>query len=265
MNETTPKDSPLERYITILETIAPFPEGLSAAELETALDLPKTTVNRLLNVLAGSGMISYQNVRNRTFRLGDRILRLIQSSPEAGWLAMLAQRPLQTLAEQTGQSAYISRFDGAEVRSVTCVAPDTPVRTYVMPGMMLPINATASAKAILAFQPREVQEQALSRDLREYTEKTKVDINLLLEELEEVRRHGFAVDLAEHVAGLGSIAYPIQPAKSDVQYAVGVTGPFGMIIERDFEAHCKAIEITARRIGKLLQMRGADMQGDAVE
>ncbi|MBN9135093.1 IclR family transcriptional regulator [Phyllobacterium sp. SL163] len=264
MNDIS-KDSPLERYMTILETIAPFPDGLTAVELETALDLPKTTVNRLLNVLISSGMVNSQNSRNRSFRLGERIFRLIQASPDTNWLALLAQRPLQILAEQTGQSAFISRFDGKEVRSVTCVAPDTPVRTYVMPGMLLPINATASAKAILAFQSKDVQKRMLEQELQSYTDNTKTTAQSLLEELDKIRIRGFALDLAEHVSGLGSIAFPIRTGRTEVINAVGVTGPYGMIIDKDFDTHCTAIEATSRKLAKLLQMRGAPMEEAALE
>lgn len=250
------KDSPLERYMTVLETIAPFADGLTAGELEAALDLPKTTVNRLLNVLVGSGMVSTQHSRNRTFSLGDRVLRLIQTSPESGWLPILAERPLQELADKTAQSAFISRLDGRDIRSVTCVAPDTPVRTYVMPGMAMPINAAASAKAILAFQPFDQVESMITAGLERFTENTIITRDRFLSELATISDQGYALDRAEHVPGLGSIAYPILVHGAPVIYSVGVTGPIGQVIEQGFDSHCAAIRHTAAQLGKLLEMRG---------
>jgi DNA-binding IclR family transcriptional regulator len=261
MNEITSKDSPLERYISILETVAPFSEGLTAIELETALDLPKTTVNRLLHALMSSGMISADNARNRSYRLGDRILRLLHTSPDTSWLATLAQQPLQALADKTGQSAFISKFDGTEVRSVTCVAPDTPVRTYVMPGMSMPVNAAATAKAILAFQPEDVLARVLPRRLERYTEKTKIEFDALISEFAAIRERGYATDLAEHVAGLGSIALPVHVPGAEVAHAVGLTGPYDRVIDRDFESHRQAIAETANRLGKLLQLRTPTTSG----
>ncbi|MBZ9893292.1 IclR family transcriptional regulator [Mesorhizobium sp. BR1-1-6] len=248
------KDSPLERYISIMETVAPFEHGLTAIELETTLGLPKTTINRLLHALIESGMITAESVRNRTYRLGDRLLQLLQMSPDSGWLTTLAQRPLQDLADRTGQSAFLSKFDGIEVRSVTCVAPDTPVRTYVMPGMAMPVNATASAKAILAFHPQETVKRILATELRSYTDRTKTKIAELTRELAEVREQGYAMDLAEHVPGLGSIAFPIRPTSGEVIYAVGLTGPYGQIIEQNFKQHCAALAEAAQRMAKLAQM-----------
>jgi DNA-binding IclR family transcriptional regulator len=261
MSDITSKDSPLQRYISILETVAPFSEGLTAIELETALDLPKTTVNRLLHALMSSGMISADNVRNRTYRLGDRILRLMHTSPDTSWLATLARQPLQMLANKTGQSAFISKFDGTEVRSVTCVAPDAPIRTYVMPGMSMPVNAAATAKAILAFQPEDVLARVLPRRLERYTEMTKTELDVLMSEFAVIRERGYATDLAEHVAGLGSIALPVHVPGAEVAHAVGLTGPYDRIIEREFESHRQAIAETANRLGKLLQLRTPTTSG----
>lgn len=249
------KDSPLERYISIMETVAPFEHGLTAVELETALGLPKTTINRLLNALIESGMVNADSVRNRTYRLGDRVLKLLQTSPDTSWLVALANKPLQDVADATGQSAYLSKFDGNEVRSITCVAPDTPVRTYVMPGMVMPVNAAASAKAILAYHPNDIVKKILATESRTYTDKTKTKLSDLMKELAEVRVRGYALDLAEHVPGLGSIAFPIRPANSEVTYAVGLTGPYGQIIDRNFDTHCAALADAAQRMAKLVQMR----------
>jgi DNA-binding IclR family transcriptional regulator len=253
------KDGPLERYISIMETVAPFENGLTAVELENALGLPKTTINRLLHALVESGMISAENTRNRSYRLGGRLMQLLQLSPDSGWLATLAQRPLQDLADRTGQSAFLSSFDGTQVRSVTCVAPDTPVRTYVMPGMTMPVNATASAKAILAFHPEDTVKRMLAAELRSYTDNTKIMVSELTRELAEIRERGYATDLAEHVSGLGSIAFPIRPPSGDVLYAVGLTGPFGQIIEQNFSRNCEAIAQAAQRMAKLAQLRSPEL------
>lgn len=255
VSDPAAKESPLERYVSILEAIAPFAGGLTAAELEAALDLPKTTVNRLLHGLLAGGMVAADAARNRRYRLGGRILGLLDASADTGWLASLAQRPLQALADRTGLSAFISKFDGDEVRSVTCVAPDAPVRTWVMPGMPMPVNAAATAKAILAFQPDGVVRRMLARERGAYTDNTKTDVDALLREFAEIRARGHATDLAEHVAGLGAIAVPVHAPPAPVAYAVGLTGPYGRVIERDFDGHRAALAEAALRLGRLLRLR----------
>lgn len=259
MTEKRPKedhtDGPLGRYMAILEIIAPFADGLSASELEQALDLPKTTVNRLVHGLLDAGMVTAVAGpgRQRSFRLGERVLRLLHSSPDTGWIETMVRRPLRALAEATGQAAFLVRFDGERVRSVSCEAPDTPVRMYVVPGMEMPIHAAASAKAVLAYQTPEVIERLLSQALPSLTPNTMPG-DALRADLTAIRLRGHATERAEHVIGLGSIACPIFTPPGPVIYAVGLTGPYARIIEQDFPSHLQAVSHMARRLGKLLQL-----------
>jgi DNA-binding IclR family transcriptional regulator len=128
-----------------------------------------------------------------------------------------------------------------------------------MPGMVMPVNATATGKAIMAFQAPETIKHILSQQLGQFTDNTKTDPQALIKELEAIRKRGYALDLAEHVSGLGTIAFPVHLPRTPVIYAVGLTGPYRQVIESNFEAHCAAIRDTAQRIAKLLQMRGAEL------
>jgi DNA-binding IclR family transcriptional regulator len=92
--------------------------------------------------------------------------------------------------------------------------------------------------------------------LERFTENTITTRDRFLKELSAIRDQGYALDRAEHVPGLGSIAFPIRIPEAAVSYSVGVTGPIGQVIDQDFESHCAAIRHTARQLGKLLQMRG---------
>jgi DNA-binding IclR family transcriptional regulator len=108
----------------------------------------------------------------------------------------------------------------------------------------------------LAFHPKEQVAKILAKGLRRYTDKTKTSLRELERELTTVRKRGFATDLAEHVPGLGSIAFPILLEKKEVAYAVGLTGPYGQVIEQNFESNRDALAKTAERLAKLLQTRG---------
>lgn len=248
------KDSPLERYISILEMLAPFSQGLTAAEIEVALDLPKATVNRLLHALLDGQLITVNNARNRTYRLGDRILQLVHNSSNTQWIEPLARRPLELLTDLTGQSAFISKLAGDEVRSVTCTAPDTLVRIYIAPGTIMPLNATATAKVLLAYRPDDEARRILAGKLAQFTPNTKIEIEELIAELREIRARGYATELGEHVSGLSTIAFPIGRPAGKVTYALGLTGPHRDVIEADFERNRQAVADTAARLTKLLKL-----------
>lgn len=248
------RDRPLDRYVAILEALAPFPEGLSASDVEAILQLPKTTVNRLLKTLLEVNLVAISSTKARNYVLGNRLLRLTHSAADSSWVVTATQKILQNLADNTGQTCFITKLTGLEIRSVNTESPDTPVRTYVVPGKTMPPNATASGKAILAFQPDDVVQKALGGALEKYTSDTKTDYNLLRAELDEVRKRGYSLDLAEHVDGLASIAAPIKASGIGVIYAVGITGPYDRIVgEEVFKSNLDNLLEAARRLERAIQ------------
>lgn len=250
--QASPKERPLDRYIAVLERVAGFKDGLSALEVEKLLQLPKTTVNRLLKTLVEAELLELGSSKARSYVLGGRLLRLLHSAPSDGWIESVAQKPLQNLAESTGETAFLVKLSGYEIRSVSTEAPDTPVRTYVVPGRIMPPHASATAKAILAWQPEAILEQVISNALERLTANTNVSRAALRKELEEVRTKGYAVERAEHVEGLASLACPVLTPQMGILYAVGLTGPFDRITGTAFDTHIAALKQTAEILSRLI-------------
>lgn len=247
------RDKPLERYLSVLELLAPQAEGLTAGELERALDLPKATMNRIIHVLLDSGLIASSS-RARAYQLGPRILRLLTGSHDLSWLERITERPLLDLAEATGQSAFVARLFGSEVRSVNCVAPDTTVRFHIVPGTGMPPHASATAKSILAFAPADVLDAALAVGLVAFTPRTITDRARLAEELALVRARGYSVEHGEHVLGLASVARPIPGVQGEVRFAVGLTGPEGRIVGEQLEHNLAALATARDQLARVLSL-----------
>lgn len=248
------RDKPLERYLSVLELLAPQPDGLTPGELERALDLPKATMNRIIHVLLDSGLIAGSTGRVRAYRLGPRILRLLTGAHDLSWLERITERPLQELAGATGQSAFVACLFGAEVRSVNCVAPDTTVRFHIVPGTGMPPHASATAKSILAFAPPEVVDAALAVERAAFTPRTITDRARLDEELAQVRARGYSIEHGEHVLGLASVARPIPGAQGEVRFAVGLTGPEGSIVGPELERNLAALATARDQLAKVLSL-----------
>lgn len=254
MNVSSTKDSPLERYMSALEALAPHSEGLTSQELELALGLPRTTVNRLVHLLSDAGLIVAANQRGRAYRLGPRILNLLHGAADGKWIENLTRIPLQDLAGATGQSAFISRLRDGKIRSVSCAAPDTMVRLYIEPETLLPANATATGKAIMAYLPPEELNHLLYDKLEAFTSRTKTDVEDLRNELAAVRENGYAIEVEEHVPGLASMACPILNEDGHSTYAVGLTGARDSVIGKTKSDNVLAMKRTAAHLTQLLRL-----------
>jgi len=95
----------------------------------------------------------------------------------------------------------------------------------VMPtGFTLPIHSTAHGKALLAAMDDAEVVRLLAARMPRQTARTVVERRLLLEQLGEVRRTGFAFDQEEQVEGICAIGAVIRTGWGQ-RYGIAVPVP----------------------------------------
>jgi DNA-binding IclR family transcriptional regulator len=222
-----PAAPPLERYFRVLETLSAFPEGLTLTELSKLLLLPKPTVSRLIASLRRSDLVALAD-GTRALVLGNRMRRMIHLAADDAWIESAVGSALKLLAAETGQTSYLARLEGSVIRSVLMESPDAPWRGFVLPGKIQQPSATASGKAIMAFQPAAVQAKALA-ELPQLTDRTLTTRAAIAREYARIREQGFATCLGEVDLALGAVAVPLHIAGIGVAYALGIVGPLGEV------------------------------------
>ncbi len=250
--ERTPA-RPLERYIQVLEMLAAFPEDMTLADLAVTLDLPKSTVYRLLTGLVESRLITPGPGRASGYRLAPRLLRLLHLGSEAPDIELVVQQHLQDLAEASANTAYLTKLTGTKVRSIVMRAPSANWCIYVAPGSEMFPHATASAKAIMAFQSKETIQKALEAPLPRLTKATRTDRREVRAEYKRVREDGFATCHAEDVDGFGAVACPVEIPQVGVLYSVGITGPLDVVFNCPISERAAQVKDAARKIALSLQ------------
>ena len=88
LTDQTEPDSPLERYLRLLEIIAAFPDQLALADVAALSDLPKTTAHRLLKGLVKAELAS-GGQGGRAYSVGPRLSRILHATADDGWLEAL--------------------------------------------------------------------------------------------------------------------------------------------------------------------------------
>ncbi|CCV10161.1 IclR family transcriptional regulator [Mesorhizobium sp. STM 4661] len=246
-------EKPLERYVRILEIVAGFPGGISGTSVGEMLDLPKASAYRLMKSLADVELIEQSGPSTANFKLGRRLERLLFSGASDDWFKVVARPTLQELSEKTGQACFIARLSGDSVRSLDMVAPGNLVRAYIVPGLEIPAHAGASAKAILAFQDPNFIASVLDKPLKRFTAATKVDFDILVEELQLVRKTGVAYCVGEDVDGFAAIAAPIRIDGQRTQHSLCVTGTIQGIIDTNREINVAVVKRLAEKLSKVLE------------
>ncbi|WP_271627690.1 IclR family transcriptional regulator [Bradyrhizobium sp. CCBAU 11445] len=246
------RSGPLDRYMQILEVLAAFPAALTLVDVAELLELPKTTAHRLLKGLVRSGLA--EGGGNRPYEIGERLVRLLHASADDGWVTSLVRPHLRALTDRTGETCYVTRLIGARIFVAASTSPDARWRGYVQPGNEMPINAAASAKAIMAYQERRIVEEALSHEWPMLTANTRRDRGWIEDQLAQTRTRGYATCIGEIDEGLAAIAVPIKLASGVVLHSVAMTGPLQRIMNEQLDERLKALREVAAALGTTLSI-----------
>lgn len=235
-NAVRSRPSPLERYVGVLEAIAIAPEAVSLSELAERCDLPAGTSHRIIATLLKTGLVQPSNGKRRDYVLGPRLLRLLHFGSDTAYIRIMVQPLLNRLADRLGNTCFLVRLSaGTTITSIAWAVPERGIRSFVVPGHIMPPHAAASAKAILAFQDRDAISDVLSGPLPKLAPATVTDPERVLEEYAFVREHGYATCWGELEPGQGAIACPIEIPRLGVIYSVGTSALIKRLKERPIE------------------------------
>ena len=216
-------DSPLGRYVRILETVAGARTGLTLTEIAQELSLQAGTVHRLLRGLVDLDLLR-PRAGSKSYVPGPRLLNLLHLTMDMAEYSGLTQSILNRLVEEFGETAHLARLNGDCAESVLMKQPLGSDRAFVQPGRRLPLYAAASGKAILAFQDEDFMTRYLARPRVRYTEQTKVEETEIRREMTRIREDGMAVCENELDAGVLSYGHPVRVGDGHVLYSIGITG-----------------------------------------
>lgn len=197
----------INRADQILELIGTSHEGLSHADIHNQLNLPKSSLSRLLSSLIQLGYLS-QDKKSRLYRLGPRLLTLAGKYLSGMDVFQVGRDYVTQLANMTDKSATLAAPLNQE--AVLIAIENVPKSILQAPhiGDHLPMYATAAGKSILAHRSeREINQFFNEVQLKPITPHTITDPGVLREELSEIRNGAFAYSwqgFREHVVTVGA-------------------------------------------------------------
>ena len=224
-----PKDpSPnttLLRAIRLLEEIATAEHGISAADLDRRLDIPKPTIHRLLKQLEEQQLVT-RELDGRHLLPGPRLHRMAMGTLANESLKAPRRQLLERLAGEVGETCNLSLLDGHQLLYYDRVETNWPVRIQLTPGSRLPLHCTASGKLFLALMPPHRRRALLSTlTLEAHTPYTITSLSTLEEQLVQIARDNLSTDNEEFIQGMVAIAVPIFDHVGHMQATLAVHAP----------------------------------------
>lgn len=217
------EDSPLGRYIRVVETLVANGSEMTLVQVAAEMALPAASVHRLVTMLTALNLVS-KSASGKAYSIGPRMRNLGLALLSRDTIVEIVHPFIKELADAFGEVVFVTRKAGLTAETIAIVQPDGSSGAIVFPGRELPPHAAASAKAIFAFQPDEIIVQVLAQKLEKYTEDTKISRQAILAEYEQIRKSHFSKCDNEVDVGVLTYATPIFIPQAEVQYALGVCG-----------------------------------------
>jgi len=210
----------VDRALQILLQFDREGQELGVTELAARLGVHKSSASRLAATLARKGFLE-RGRDGELFRLGPQVRRLGRLAARDEPLLEAAREPMERLAEATGETVTLSVADGDEPATVAQVDARYVVGVKNWVGRRFPVHCTADGKVLLAFGGVRLN----GRPLNALTPRTTTRRERLEDELEAVRKAGWATAIGEFEEGLNGVGAPVLDVERRCRGTLSISGP----------------------------------------
>lgn len=246
-DKTRPGIQAIARAGSVLRALERSPEGLTLQELSAAVELPKSTVHRLVAALTTEELVG--TAPGGRIRLGGGLARLGAATRQA--LGHDLMPVLQQLHSGLDETVDLAVLDGTVARFVEQLPAPHRLRAVSAVGAAFPLHCTANGKALLAALPEHEALALLPARLERFTPSTITRRDELIDHLAQIREAGVAIDREEHTEGICAVGAAILDAAGAPVAAISVPVPtprFRGAENRYVEALTSAATAAAERL-----------------
>jgi DNA-binding IclR family transcriptional regulator len=199
---------PTARVVAALRSIAASGQGLTLSQLASQTSVAKSTLFPIMHTLRDAGWVVYDEATQR-YRVGPGMYEL-GASYLAAHSGLADVKAIMTgIVAACGETCYFGRLAGDEVSYLLAVDSPQPIRMVASVGNRLPAHSTAIGKALLSRQRPDQVRRLYPHGLRAMTANTITNLDVLIQQLDQVRREGLAYETEESTPHICCVAVPL--------------------------------------------------------
>jgi DNA-binding IclR family transcriptional regulator len=210
------------RCLRVLELLAEEPFELSLSDLAARLAIPKASAHRLCATLLEAQLVE-QDQRTRRYVLTTKVLWIGSGYLRHSAVYRAAFFPMQELAKHTPGTAQLGVVDNDQVLFVHSVGSPGSPHAFADVGLRRQLHATASGKIFLAAMSWPEIENIMSSGCKKYTDRTITSIDRMKQEIAEVQRKKYAINIEELLPGYWVLAAPVIGREGRTVAAISLT------------------------------------------
>lgn len=216
----------LMRYFTAEQSV------WGVRELAAASGVHRAVVQRVLATFAEEGFLVQDELGRyalglRWFELGEIVRHTLSPTD-------VVKPALSRLAQQTGETVFLSLLDGHEGLCLDMAHSGQPLRFSIEEGQRFALDTGSHGKAMLAFQSVALCDE-VCRKAQEHPHAHghKIDRAALDAHLARIREAGWAYTSEEAVPGVSGLAIPLwSKDKRTVVGSLAIAGPVQRLDEQ---------------------------------
>jgi len=214
-----------------------------------AVGMNASTTHQILKTLVHGGYLHYEE-ETKQYTLGPVLTALGAASSSNSQVGRIARPYMRRWVRETAFTAFLARElpDHSSV-IVDKVESTLDIKTTLEVGQRFPSTAGAIGKAFMAWLPEAELKEILSSDaLKPFTATSIRERAQWLQELERVRKLGWAESRGEHNPSNNAVAAPIRSPHGEVVLVVGSLASRSDMADERLGHFGQAIQQVAERI-----------------
>ena len=196
-------------------------DGLSLGEVAALVDLPRSTVQRIVAALAEEQLLIAASPKSRV-KLGPAIIRLANATSIN--INEMVRPYLENLSRDLEETVDLSMVQGRYAVFIDQIQGKHRLRAVSAIGEKFPMHCSACGKALLATMSKGQIEKHLDPKLGSFTSNTITNKRALLSQIDHVRETGIATDEEEYTEGISAIGVAFRDPLGK-HYAISIPAP----------------------------------------
>ncbi len=227
-------------------------EMIRVNQVARDMNLSRSTVHRMLATLSYHQFVE-QDEFSRAYKPGPALVDIGLAVVDNIDIRGLAHSALLELRDKTNETVHLALLRGTEVVYLDSVESRQVVRTGGRVGWTMHAHATAAGKALLAELPDDRLCALYPSDrLAAATSRTLTSLDALREQLDHVRRTGYAVNHGESEDDVSAVAAAVRDKRGRPRAALVTTAPLSRSGASWTEETGSATAAVARELGARL-------------
>lgn len=237
------------RTIDILELISSESKGLSLSEISVALDIPVTSVSDIVKALLDKEMLDVIDERSKLYGIGVKAYYIGNAYLNNTSLIDKSKDIIEALGKKMNKTVFLGKEVNKKITYIYKYEPKDSLIATCAIGSRTNLHNTSLGKCILA-NDAELLESLHDMNFIKKTPFSITNFELLKEEIEKVKKQGYALDNREQNDHLLCIGAPVYDHNNQVVAAVSISGLYKE--ETDIEAEAEIVKQSALTISRKL-------------